>query len=256
MNSVTEELYPLQNGLKIADPSHSRIMWRLRELYPEKNRDYTWDELGTAYLVRDIYADQIRFCPQKRAWYIWDKRWEKQIDSGVISDMFQTLLNLLRLYAEDIGNDDYKKFVNSLRKTTTIHNVIELLKTMCRLYTTDMDTNPYLLNTPTGAIDLRTGEHLDDISQYNVTKITNTHPENAFSKHCDRWDQFIDEIMSHDQEKARFLQRALGYSILGVNRSECMFIAYGSTTRNGKGTLMESIKRQWVKTTSSPPPPR
>lgn len=58
---------------------------------------------------------------------------------------------------------------------------------------------------------------------------------------CKRWAQFIDEIMGGDQEKAAFLQRALGYSILGVNREECMFIAYGSKTRNGKGTLFSTI---------------
>lgn len=218
-------------------------MFRIRDLAPEYNRDYTWDELGVASLVSELYRDKLRYCPQNRCWYVWDQRWARQIDAGIVSDMLQSVLNLLRLYAEDIQNEGYQKFVSGLRKHTAIHNIIELLKTMLRLYSSDMDSNPYLLNTQTGAIDLRTGEYIDDISEFNVTKICNTHPENALTQHCDRWDTFIDEIMSHDKEKASFLQRALGYSILGVNRSECMFIAYGSTTRNGKGTLMESIKK-------------
>lgn len=47
--------------------------------------------------------------------------------------------------------------------------------------------------------------------------------------------------MSGDTEKAKYLQKALGYAITGDTRYECMFFFYGETTRNGKGTLMESI---------------
>jgi putative DNA primase/helicase len=54
---------------------------------------------------------------------------------------------------------------------------------------------------------------------------------------------FVDEIMSGDKERARFLQRSLGYALSGDTRFECLFILYGATTRNGKGTLMESVLR-------------
>ena len=243
MSEIIDERYQLKNGMYLEDEQHSRMMYALRELHPEYSSDYTWDEMGIAALMCRVYADEIRYCPQNRSWYIWDKRWEKQIDAGIVSDMLQTLLNLLRLYADEIDNEDYKKFISTVRKYNAIKNIIELLKTMCRLYSSEMDTNPYILNTQTGAYDLRTGDRVEDITEYNVTKITNTYPENALSVRCDRWYKFIDEIMSGDKDKAKFLQRALGYSILGVNKSECMFIAYGSTTRNGKGTLIESIKR-------------
>jgi putative DNA primase/helicase len=48
--------------------------------------------------------------------------------------------------------------------------------------------------------------------------------------------------MEGNKEKAEFLQRALGYSLLGINKEECMFIAYGQT-RSGKGTLFNSIAK-------------
>jgi P4 family phage/plasmid primase-like protien len=57
----------------------------------------------------------------------------------------------------------------------------------------------------------------------------------------ERWNRFIHEIMSGDEEKAKFLQKAFGYSISGDTRYECLFVLYGATTRNGKGTLCESI---------------
>lgn len=57
----------------------------------------------------------------------------------------------------------------------------------------------------------------------------------------ERFDRFIDEVMSADKEKGLFLQKALGYGITGDTRYECMFFLYGESTRNGKGTLMESV---------------
>jgi len=59
--------------------------------------------------------------------------------------------------------------------------------------------------------------------------------------HCERWEQFINEIMEGNEEKISYLQRALGYSIVGSSKEECMFIMYGSTTRNGKSTLSATI---------------
>ena len=58
---------------------------------------------------------------------------------------------------------------------------------------------------------------------------------------CKRWDSFIYEITSGDAERAKFLQKILGYGLTGDTRHECMTILYGASTRNGKGTLCESV---------------
>ena len=234
--------FVLKNGKMLEDAEQSRIMYKLMELTPHCSMDFTWDDIGMATLMSTVYEHDIRYCPQNRDWYIWDGRWHRQIDSGVISDRFQTLLNLLRLYATETDNGDYLKYINSIRKFTAMKNILEVLKTMVRLPLDTMDKNPYILNTTNGAYDLRTGKLVEDVYSYNITKKTNTYPANALTKPCSRWYRFIDEIMSHDKEKARFLQRALGYSLLGVNREECMFMMYGPATRNGKGTLMYTIK--------------
>jgi len=42
---------------------------------------------------------------------------------------------------------------------------------------------------------------------------------------------------------ARYLQKAIGYSLTGDTSLECLFIMYGPTTRNGKTTTIETILR-------------
>ena len=241
-------IYELSNGKVIEDEKLSSIMEYLTDNDVIHSDDYTWDNIGLATLMADIYGEVLRYCPQNGCWYLWDKAWVKQDDAGVIMDMLQTLLNLLCIYQREIPDDDtsraYSKYLHTVRNFRPMMNVLETLKTALsiRINLWEMDNNPYLLNTSTGAFNLKTGEKITtDIKQYNVTQKANCGLPDFTTVYCKRWYEFIDQITSHDTEKANFLQRALGYSILGVNREECMFIAYGATTRNGKGTLFSSI---------------
>lgn len=251
---ANSDLYELSNGQIIEDEGMSAMMYKIMALKPHTSFVYSWDDIGMATLMSNLYNDEIRYCPQNDCWYIWDNCWVKQGENGAISDMLQTLLNLLILYCMEISNaigeddaeakeviDKYRKYISSIRKYTPMRNIMEVLKTMVRMSLKDMDSNPYLLNTPTVAYDLLTGGIISDITPYNVTKKTTCSLPNALTKPCKRWAKFIDEITGGDKDKAKFLQRALGYSLLGVNREECMFIAYGAKTRNGKGTLFSTI---------------
>lgn len=248
--------YELTSGQVIEDEALSERMNRLVEYRPHENdTTYPWDHIGIATLLDDIYKDTIRYCPENGNWYIMDGCWRKQVGDITIAEKLQELLNLLLLYCSEMFADataksddaackridDYRKFLTTQRRYNNLKGIVEVLKTLVYIHLTSMDTNPYLLNTPNLAYDLRTNDIIPDITSYNVTKMTSCTMPDFTTTRCDRWYQYIDEIMSHDQQKARFLQRALGYSILGVNREECMFIAYGAKTRNGKGTLFSTI---------------
>ena len=46
--------------------------------------------------------------------------------------------------------------------------------------------------------------------------------------------------MQGDEDRSRYIQKALGYTLSGDASLECLFILYGATSRNGKGTLMDT----------------
>ena len=272
--SDNEKLYQLHYTDEIInDAEMSDIMFQLMELTPHKSSVYTWDDLGLANLMSDCYDSKICYCPQNQSWYIWSGRWIKQPEDGLLYDRLETVLNLLLMYTKeqehlingsDLDHDRkeketdlvlaYDKFIRSLRKRNPMRNIIAVLATKVRKQLSDFDRNPYILNTAYLAYDLRDGSVVDNIEDYNVTMQTNTYLPDHLTTLCSRWFTFIDEIMSHDREKAKFLQRALGYSLLGVNREECMFVAYGAQSRNGKGTLFRAIENalgsDYIKTTS------
>lgn len=102
----------------------------------------------------------------------------------------------------------------------------------------EFDRNVYYLNCQNGTLDLQTGEFHPHTPQDKLTKIAGAaYDPNAKNP---RFTRFVSEVMSGDTEKARFMQKSLGYGLTGDTRYECMFFYYGATTRNGKGTLMES----------------
>ena len=104
------------------------------------------------------------------------------------------------------------------------------------------DSDPYLINCLNGTYDLRDFSFREH--SWNDFLTMQTAFSHTISKtvKCKRWEKFIKEVTQNDEDKADFLQRALGYSMLGMSNEECMFILHGKTTRNGKSTLLNTIE--------------
>ena len=99
----------------------------------------------------------------------------------------------------------------------------------------EFDCDPYVFNCSNGTLHLDTMAFTEHRAEDRLTKISDVYYDPK--ARCDRFLTFVEEITSGDADKARFLQKALGYGISGDTRHECLFILYGAKTRNGKGTL-------------------
>lgn len=248
---MEETYYKLKNGMTITGERDVNLFTKLLELTPHYNINYPYNDIGLGNLFAECFRDTTRFCIDNQKWYIYDKGvWE--IDKGEIKTQgnMQRLLQLLHFYCKEIETEDnedeiknYSKYINKSSSDVVLRRCINASKNMLTIELTDFDKDPYLLNCTNGVYDLRTGKTVENKPELYLTTKTNTYPAHALTKTCKRWYKFIDEIMSHDKEKVAFLQRAMGYSILGVNKEECMFVAYGPLSRNGKGTLMHAISK-------------
>lgn len=104
----------------------------------------------------------------------------------------------------------------------------------------DFDSNPFLINAQNGVIDLKTGELKPTSGASKFLKSVNADYDPTIDGE-NRWTKFVLEIMSGDKSKAEFLQRVLGYSLIGTKREDKFWIFHGETTRNGKSTLMSAV---------------
>lgn len=98
------------------------------------------------------------------------------------------------------------------------------------------DADLWLLNTPDGVIDLRTGHRGPHRPEYYMTKITSVGPGGE----CPRFRAFLDRITNGDAELQAYLCRMLGYALTGDTREHALFFAHG-TGANGKSVLLSTV---------------
>ena len=245
------EPYELKNGMVLINDEDIRIFKKLLFLKPHHHLDFLWNDIGLGNLFAECFSGTHRFCVDNQKWYIYNRGIWK-VDKGDIQAQgnMQRLLQLMHLYCSEVEKDEdpdiiknYKTYISKSSSDTILRRALNASKNNLVINMTDFDANPYLLNCRNGVYDMK--EHKFRFAKpedYFTLSVSCNYPTGISNHKCDRWYSFVDEIMEGDKEKADFLQRALGYSLLGINREECMFLAYGKT-RSGKGTLFNTIAK-------------
>ncbi|QQK08836.1 phage/plasmid primase, P4 family [Miniphocaeibacter halophilus] len=217
---------------------------KLKEMGLPLSSKYSWTDIGSGRIFADFYKDKLRFVPERKSWYFYeDGIWIQDTGNLKAMKLCMKLANLLHILALDIEDEHkrkaYVKFSNRWQARGYRVSVLKDAEVHHPLNVSDFDKDPYLLNCMNGTLNLKAMEFYDHRSSDYLSKMADVIYD-PYSTN-DRWNRYIDEIMSADQEKAKFLQKILGYGLTGDTRHECMMVLYGMTTRNGKGTLCESI---------------
>ena len=227
-----------------AEDDFNEVLQKLSELRVSDYPRYPWNDNGSGRLVADVYREIARYVPERKKWFVYDgTRWLPDIGGLKTMELAKSLADSLVRYALTISDERTRKAYLEYTAKWQSRNYRNIyISDAQSVYPVDMaafDRNPYLLNCKNGTLDLQKMEFRPHSPEDMLTKITNVaYAPEAVSP---RFLHFVEEIMSGDREKASFLQKALGYGLTGDTSLECMFILHGATTRNGKGTLMESV---------------
>jgi putative DNA primase/helicase len=167
-------------------------------------------------------------------WLQWDgRRWHFDETRAV----WKKARHLCRAVAKACGSP---KLAKSIASAKTIAAVVNLARcdSLIAARIDDFDAHPWLLNTPAGVIDLRTGARRAHDQLDYLTKITTVSPDKA----CDltAWLKFLDRVCAGDQQLIAFLKRMLGYGLTGLIREHALFFFYGKGA-NGKSTFLAAV---------------
>ena len=216
----------------------------LKKIRPEDNKAYPWTELGAGQLFADFYKDVLRYVPERKSWFYYNGVvWEQDLGNTKTMEMCKDLARHLGIYCLSIEDDkrreEYAKFCYRWQTRKMRETVIRDAQSVHTISMEEFDTDPYIFNCKNGTLHLKTMEFTPHRPEDKLTKHSDVEYNPDAS--CERFERFMAEITNGDQKKAKFLQKVLGYGLSGDTRFECMFIFYGATTRNGKGTLCESV---------------
>lgn len=248
---MADELFQLSNGRYITSEEISKKMYYIKNAHPElpyqeDSTGYSWDEAGMADLFSECYQNDTRYCAEAKSWYTYDSgRWQKDVGSLLVAAKIKEFVRLMALYCGEIADEEKRKqymaFVAKMGDRRFRDRLMKDAADSMRIEAEQFDTHPYLINCKNGTYDLETMTFREHSWKDFLTMQTNF--EYSLQEvRCERWEKFIKEVTQNDYEKADYLQRALGYSILGTGKEECMFILHGKTTRNGKSTMLDAIQ--------------
>lgn len=202
-------------------------------------------DLGNAQRFVELHGENVRFCHAWNKWFTWDGvRWVKDETGAVVRMAKETALSM---YGEAMGEEDDNRrrslvshALNS-EGNKRIAAMLELARSEqgIPILPEQFDADPWLLNCMNGTVDLRTGELKDHCREDIITKLVQVRFNSEAM--CQRWEQFLSEIMGNDEHLVAFLKRMIGYSLTGSTREQFFLILHG-VGGNGKSTLIEILK--------------
>ena len=186
----------------------------------------------------------VRYCRPWRRWLTWSgHRWEE--DSDVEALAKETAIAIWD-EAKTSNSKEFSSWAIRSQSTASIAGMLTMARSepAVSLAVKDLDTDPWLLNTPSGTIDLRTGTLTPSRREDLITKITaaSFDPDAG----CPRWERFLEEVftkadLTPDRDLIEYIRRLVGYSLTGSVREQMLAILYG-TGRNGKGVFTNTLR--------------
>jgi putative DNA primase/helicase len=213
-----------------------KALQRAVELVPTKPRGVVGasgplTDAGNAERFADDHGDDLRYCAGL-GWLQWDGvRWAA-LHEEPYSLAIKSARKLQAGGEVKFGraSEDFKR----LRATVSIARTLPSL----RVELEDLDADPWLLNTPTGLVDLRTGELRAHDKLAMCTRLTGVPFDAAIA--TPRFDAFMLEVFANDSEVAEYVLRYLGQGLTGLPAERCMQVWHG-TGSNGKSTLLDLL---------------
>ncbi len=240
-------------------------------------RPSTFDDIGFAEVFAEYAEEKLLFTPHTFEMLYSGTRWKERREGAVqimtefldaaLADALQVKARIaqfvtgdpncrrvaqstIELFAEkhpekrwvlmaSIAQSRYENSVRGLRFHKEYKNVIHNARHRLLCEYTDMDTQPYLLNTPKGTFDLRKGMEgfraCDPRDR--ITKVTACGPG---EQGRELWEASLQATFCGDQELIEYVQLVVGMAAIGEVEQEGLILPYG-TGRNGKSTFWNTV---------------
>ena len=195
----------------------------------------TYSDEDLALRFADKHANDLRYVAKTGRWFCWDgKRWCEDVRLR----SYNRVRKSCRAAARECNEPGRSRTITSGK---TIAAVEKLARADQRLAAVieQWDADPWLLNTPDGIVDLRTGDMRGHDPNVHMTKMTAVGPDASCP--IPRWESFLARVTEGDDELEGYLKRVFGYCLTGETVEHAMFFFYGLGA-NGKSVLLETVQ--------------
>jgi putative DNA primase/helicase len=179
------------------------------------------------------FGGRLLYCHDTGAWFRWDETVWHRDATGLA---FHWARELARTFAKGAApRDQY------ITGRTTFSAGVERFARSDPIFAVTIDkwdSDPFLLGTPGGTVDLCKGTLRKSNASERITKTTAVAPSTEGV--CPRWLRFLQEATAGDEGLIRFLQQWCGYCLTGDTREHALLFVYGPGG-NGKSVFMNVL---------------
>jgi putative DNA primase/helicase len=199
------------------------------------DQDVLLTEHGVALAFTEQFHDRLRYCHDAGSWYEWTgTHWRQDRKHAAFSFARQLVAHANReaeFKTQAVtGKAAFAGGVEKFAQRDPAHAVTA----------EDWDRDPFLLATPGGVVDLRTGRMRAAQPADMMTRTTAVAP--STQQPPDLWLRFLDETTGKDDALIDFLQRWCGYCLTGDTREHALLFGYGPGG-NGKSVFLNTVAR-------------
>ena len=231
-----------------------------QSLEPE---DYT--DVGQAQLFFALYSGSVRYSAATK-WLVYNgNKWdESELKAHGLAQQLtdkqlaESRRRIKKARAEldkavELGDEErqeqaesavraaetFRGYVLGRRKTSRIAATLTEAEPVAEVNVMELDRDEFLLNTPAGAVDLRTGKIRPNAPSDYCTKITAVSPS---LDGMDEWLAFLDRLTCGDRDLQEYHQLVAGMQAIGKVYVENLIIATG-VGGNGKSSFYNALAR-------------
>lgn len=199
---------------------------------------FAFDEDGVALAFAARHRNELRFDHHVGRWFCWTgTHWQRE-ETKLAFAWSRDICRDMR--AANI-KDPALRALAKAAAAAAVERLAQADQTLA-VTSAEWDRDPWLLGTPGGTVDLRTGTLRPAQADDRITKVAAVAPESDFDPalDCSQWLTFLAEATSNDDELIRFLQQWCGYCLTGDTREHALLFIYGPGG-NGKSVFLNTL---------------
>lgn len=196
-----------------------------------RSNDIVTEDSAAVQFVEQ-HGEDLRYCHSTGSWFRWTGIFWSRDQTGLA---FHWSRELARKAAED--QDARKRYIIQKRSFASGVEAFAKVDPQVAVTADYWDRDPWLLGTPGGTVDLRTGKIRDSDRKHGITRVTLVAPS---TDGCPQFLAFLKEATGNDEDLIRFLQQWCGYCLTGVTDEHALLFVYGDGG-NGKSVFLNTV---------------
>jgi len=203
-------------------------------------------DAGNAEVIEALFRDHLRYNSDRGEWLDWsDHTWTYDRNGAADRKALEAARYRYKIAAQ-VENlkqkDQMARWAITSESDYRIKAALSRAKTLevFSKRSSDFNQNPWLLGCNNGVVDLETGELRPGRQEDAISLSTGVDYDPEVR--APRWEQFLKEIFNEDWVLIDFVQKLVGYTLVGTVEEQFFVMLHGSGS-NGKSVFLSTLQK-------------